>query len=283
MRRFPAVFAGAATGIGSLPHRLPDEAVQLALYADVPYWPQLPQRHADEAMLRQFATPGAPSLPDRTAGLWALAAALGDTRLPALKGQITGPITMGGPGDWLTLATSLATKATWQTRWLQRWADEVLIVVDEPALATITESDREAAGTALTTVFTAIRRAGGVAGVHCCGEADWEWLLGLAPDVVSFDLAHGPPLGLLARHVMAGGGIIWGCLPTESDPDIATAEQQLRLRWRAGALDPQTWLAHAMLSPACGLGLTPLARAERISHALYGLTVRWRDAGLPPG
>jgi hypothetical protein len=281
MRRFPAAFAGASTGVGSLPHRMADEAVQLALYADVPYWPQLPQRHADEGMLRQFTTPGAPAMPDRTAGLWALAAALDDRRLPALKGQITGPVTMGqAVADWPTLATSLAAKAGWQTRWLQRWADEVLIVVDEPGLGSLTDADQEAAGEALSTVFAAIRQSGGVAGVHCCADTDWDWLLSLAPDVVSFDLAHGPPLGLLARHVMAGGGIIWGCLPTDRDPDTAAAEQQLRLRWQAGALDPATWLAHAMFSPACGLGLVPLLRAERISHAIYGMAAKWRDGGL---
>lgn len=279
MRRFPPAFAGASTGVGSLPHRMADEAVQLALYADVPYWPQLPQRHADEAMLRQFATPGAPSLPDRTAGLWALAAALEDRRLPALKGQITGPVTLGAPADWAKLATSLAAKAAWQTKWLLRWADEVLIVVDEPALGTLGDADRGAAGEALSTVVAAIRTAGGVAGVHCCADTDWEWLLGLEPDVVSFDLAHGPPLGLLARHVLAGGGIIWGVLPTDRDPDVATAEQQLMLRWQAGALDVPTWRAHAMLSPACGLGLVPLPRAERISHAIYGMTAAWRDHG----
>ncbi|MBC7545601.1 MAG: hypothetical protein H7338_22965, partial [Candidatus Sericytochromatia bacterium] len=77
MAHFPAVLAGCYTGIGSLPHRDPAEAVALALFADVPYWPQLPQRHADEVMVRQFATPGNPLSPGRTAGLWALAAALG--------------------------------------------------------------------------------------------------------------------------------------------------------------------------------------------------------------
>jgi hypothetical protein len=280
MRRFPAAFAGSATGVGSLPHRLAEEAVALALFADVPYWPQLPARHDDEGMLRQFAAPGAQVMPDRAAGLWALAATLGETRLPALKGQITGPITQGETADWPVLATSLAAKAGWQAKWLQRWADEVLVVVDEPSLGKVDDTNRPMAAEALATMFAAIRAAGGVAGVHCCAATDWAWLLDLAPDVISFDLAHGPPLGLLARHVGAGGGIIWGLLPTDRDPDIAGAEQQLMLRWQSGALDPQTWLAHSLVSPACGLGLVTLLRAERISHALYGLTARWRDCGL---
>ena len=282
MPRFPAAFAGGYTGIGSLPHRVPAEAIGLALFADVPYWPQLPQRHADEAMVRQFATPGNPLLPDRTAGIWALAEALGDRRLPALKGQITGPVSAGGaPDTWTTTGKALAGKAAWQVRLLRRWAEEVLLVVDEPALATVDEADRPMAEAALRAVITAAREAGATVGVHCCGTADWEWLVGLDWDVLSFDMAIGPPLGLLARHVQAGGGILWGCLPTDQDPDVAAAERQLALRWQAGALDRDMWLRAAMISPACGLGLVPLVRAERICHALAGMTATWRDGHRP--
>ena len=270
-QRFPAAFVGRATGIGSLPHRIPDEAVTVALWADVPYWPQLPQRHASEDMRQQFTAPGAALLPDRAAGLWALAAALGDRRVPALKGQLTGPVTLAASGIALA-PEALAAKAAWQVTWLKRWADEVLLVIDEPALGQVADGDREQAGRALAALIAAIRQAGGTAGLHVCGPADWEWAAGFGWDVLGFDLADGPPLGLLARQVMRGGGILWGCLPTDRDPDLDWARQQLSLRWHAGALPPETWYSAAMFSPACGLGLLPLARAERISQALSTLT-----------
>ncbi|MBC7542844.1 MAG: hypothetical protein H7338_08945, partial [Candidatus Sericytochromatia bacterium] len=143
------------------------------------------------------------------------------------------------------------------------------------------EADRPTAGAALTAVITAARAAGGIVGIHCCGAADWEWVVSLGWDVLSFDMAIGAPLGVLARHVQDGGGIVWGCLATDRDPDVVSAEQQLSLRWSAGALDPATWSKAAMVSPACGLGLLPLARAEKISHALAGMTADWRDGRRP--
>lgn len=47
----------ATTGIGSLPHKNPLEAVDFVLKTcpEVPYWPQLPQRSDKESMIYQFA------------------------------------------------------------------------------------------------------------------------------------------------------------------------------------------------------------------------------------
>lgn len=48
-----------ATGIGSVPHTDPDEAVKFAVsyFSDVPYWPQLPLRSSSEGFLNQFIGP----------------------------------------------------------------------------------------------------------------------------------------------------------------------------------------------------------------------------------
>ncbi|MBN2373256.1 methionine synthase [bacterium] len=46
-----------ATGIGSLPHKDPDEACRLILdfFSDIPFWPQLPKRSPFENMYRQYS------------------------------------------------------------------------------------------------------------------------------------------------------------------------------------------------------------------------------------
>ncbi len=48
-----------ATGIGSVPHTDPDEAVNFVMsyFPEVPYWPQLPKRGSDEGFLNQFIGP----------------------------------------------------------------------------------------------------------------------------------------------------------------------------------------------------------------------------------
>lgn len=48
-----------ATGIGSVPHTNPDEAVSFvySYFKEVPYWPQLPARSTDEGFINQFIAP----------------------------------------------------------------------------------------------------------------------------------------------------------------------------------------------------------------------------------
>lgn len=50
---------GLATGIGSLPHGSPAEALQLIFtsFKEIPHWPQLPRRSADEGFVAQYLQP----------------------------------------------------------------------------------------------------------------------------------------------------------------------------------------------------------------------------------
>ena len=108
--------AGAATGIGSLPHR--DPAAALAFVAEttpeLPYWPQLPNRHPFEGMVAQtlgplrglegdqlavaVADPALePTLDEGRAAAWEPFLRDFPTRFPrarAVKGQLTGPLTL---------------------------------------------------------------------------------------------------------------------------------------------------------------------------------------------
>ncbi|MCX6650528.1 MAG: hypothetical protein NT131_02570 [Methanomassiliicoccales archaeon] len=122
----------AATGIGSLPHKDPAEAVELVLsrMEEVPYWPQLPSLGFGENMYAQFSTrlPGVKvdahwkrisvdlddydpeefyiavvsedvghfaHAPQDFHGLYALLAAVKGKRFKAVKGQVTGPVSAG--------------------------------------------------------------------------------------------------------------------------------------------------------------------------------------------
>lgn len=57
------MFRFLATGIGSLPHKVPEEASRLVLQhlPEIPSWPQLPKRHFYEGMIPQFSQ-GLPGL-----------------------------------------------------------------------------------------------------------------------------------------------------------------------------------------------------------------------------
>lgn len=117
----------STTGIGSLPHHDPSEAVSLILKGfDIPFWPQLPRRSVLEGMIAQF-TEGMPQIrileddsvianrdseeelqrfyesytdttslaisEDYAMGLHEFLRQTRKKRFPFLKGQVTGPIT----------------------------------------------------------------------------------------------------------------------------------------------------------------------------------------------
>ena len=145
---------GAVYGVGSLPHTDPLEAVALIGRAcrDLPFWPQLPARAAEEGMIagaladvQDLLEPTAPwtwEVRDRAAflrrvvrpqpadghtasGLAALEARGFEDLAPtarAIKGQVTGPLTLasslrlgGQPAlDDDALLRALAVRVTWQ-------------------------------------------------------------------------------------------------------------------------------------------------------------------------
>ncbi len=284
------------TGVGSLPHRDPHEAARFVLdTTDVPYLPQLPHRHPAESMLAQWGDglagcgmePGGLGLrfgapPGDRGEAFGGAAALLDAlpRLtPLVKTQATGPVTLamaalagGAPaaGLWDAIVAGLTARIRDHLAWIARRlpAADVLVALDEPALAGLRRPDFpvgwDEARQALAETVAALDVA---AGIHCCGEADWALVAGLAPAFVSWDVAAlGPDFAQAAPAVAvavgAGMGIMWGVVPTTAPPLPDAGELVDRYRRVEGELlvagAPAARLGTGgFLTPACGLaGLT---------------------------
>ncbi|HEX8044048.1 MAG TPA: hypothetical protein VF496_10695, partial [Candidatus Deferrimicrobium sp.] len=179
MTALPGLFP--CTGVGSLPHLDARTAVfeVLSRFREIPYWPQLPRRTPLEHMYPQFAAalPGASDLgerltmksgetllpaaeafyaaflsgdlspfaipAERAAGLHALLAA-GVGPFPAVKGQVTGPVSFGlmvcdrekkpvfyDPVGRDVLVKYLLRVAQWQVSMLRRLSDTVILTLDE--------------------------------------------------------------------------------------------------------------------------------------------------------
>jgi len=133
MRPFLFLEPFEITGIGSLPHRDPEEAVRFVFrYLErVPHWPQLPKRDKKEEMIRQFLE-GMPGIreedekiwivtpsdapeewerfyqdlqkedlfpfginPERAMGFYAFLESLKEKNFSFVKGQVVGPVTLG--------------------------------------------------------------------------------------------------------------------------------------------------------------------------------------------
>ena len=279
------------TGVGSLPHTDASEAAAfVAETTDLPYLPQLPNRHAAEGMLRQWGDGlcGAGGFDDGIGLRYgepteASAEAFGGaaTMLEALEGpelktQFTGPVTMflallaaGCPYEdlWDCVVTGLVSRVRRHVDLIRSAVPDIdlIAVMDEPGLVTFAPGRREgpvaieAAAEAMSRVMVDVPVH---VGIHVCGDTDWRMVAGLRPAWFSWDLA-GLGDGFLdatdaiAEAVADGSGVMWGLVPTDPAP-IDTG----RIRSRYGTavtrlvIDgaPAERLTHASIAaPACGL------------------------------
>ncbi len=233
---------------------------------------------------------------ERGGGLYRLKEELTkQSAIQAVKGQITGPFTLltglkdldnrlgyYDPTIREMAVKGLAAKAAWQVRFLRESGLPAIVFIDEPALAGLGSSSfisisLEDIGQDLTEVIDAIQQAGGYAGIHVCANTDWEFLLSLNLDILSFD-AHGYFDRLASsktkvhEFLQRGGIIAWGGVPTSAaDAILAESAESLVARWESHAdliadshWNRTTILAQTLITPSCGTGSLTFDLAKRV-------------------
>jgi len=227
----------------------------------------------------------------------------------ALKGQVTGPFTLGvnllDQDDRCAyydeqlrdmIVKTVALKATWQIAKLNSFAQQVIILIDEPSLLNfgsqmfLTVSREDIIGD-LNEVAAAIHTQGGLAGVHCEANTDWSLLMETDLDLLVFDAyEHMQAITLypgdLGIFLERGGSLGWGIVPT-LDREAAATEtlDSLMARFDDGVeqlahkgLDRDLLVRKALITPSCGTGgvLTePLA--ERVLYLLRQMSLNLRS------
>lgn len=272
-----------ATGVGSLPHKEPKEALDSVFEVfkeNIPFWPQLPKRSFYENMYVQFCEklPGVkideqeksiwvdtqseaylPELeecfnkyqsvdvdyfaisPSYAQGFYHLLDRLKNLQWQGwVKAQVIGPLSLGlslldenkNPilynnelGDLLPLFLSF--KASWIIRQLKILDPaKVIIFIDEPYLVAVGTSQcslsRKAIIDKINQVVGVIHDNGAVAGLHCCGNTDWELVMATDIDILNFD-AYGYFDKLLlyeralASFLKRGSMLALGIVPNNED------------------------------------------------------------------
>jgi methionine synthase II (cobalamin-independent) len=171
----------------------------------------------------------------------------------------------------------LAMKAAWQIQELGRFGKPVIIFIDEPAMEALGSAfsavSSEVIAEKLDEIIDAIHEAGGIAGIHCCGNADWPMLFATRVDIVNFDAFDYLERVLLypaeiARFIGRGGALAWGIVPTGA---AARSESSATLRARldagmkrleAAGIDRATLRRRCLITPSCGLGSLAPEQAE---------------------
>ncbi len=233
---------------------------------------------------------------DHARGLHALLRMIKGRRFTFLKGHVTGPLTFSlGLKDVNGKALYfdeefreislllLQAKTRWQLDMLGQHADKVIIFIDEPILSALGSSSYlgvspEETLRLLRELATTIRAAGGIAGIHCCGNADWPLVMQSGADIINFDaydyLDTLALYGSECRNFLERGGFFaWGIVPT-SDAIIRENPESLRDRFQQGVLKmseqvPRDLLLSRMLiTPSCGTGSRSVDEAVKIFQLL---------------
>jgi hypothetical protein len=329
------------TLIGSVPYQDTLAACrQIIDTVDIPIWPQMVRRSFRENMYTQYGavlpsvvidddqqkiqfdtrgdlTPALETFytpyleddidyfqlkPDYAHGFYTLLSLLPETPGPWVKGQVTGPISMGLTVTDQDLRSSLyhemlsdalvknaAMNARWQVRQLKTLRSNVILFIDEPYMASFGSAfisiSREQAVAMLDEVIDAIHAEGGLAGVHCCANTDWSVLLGTQVDILNLD-AYGYLENLALypaelRHFLdRGGAVAWGIVPNNQEIELVTPAGLAQQLWegiemicqkasqRGVTIRPEEFSTRSLVTPACGLGSTTPEIADRVLPVL---------------
>jgi methionine synthase II (cobalamin-independent) len=202
-----------------------------------------------------------------------------------LKGQLTGPFTLGTNlldqdrrcsyyHDQLhdVVVKTVALKAMWQLKRFQEFQLPVTIFLDEPSLLgfgsqTFLTISRDDVIADINEAAAAIHAQGGLAGVHCEANTDWSLLMETDLDILDFDAYdHLQAITLYPAELRAfldrGGWLGWGIVPTLDKEAAATEtvhsllarfEGGLQLLSRKG-FDQELLVHRALITPSCGAG-----------------------------
>ena len=217
-------------------------------------------------------------------------------RTQYLKGHVTGPLTAGTSFKDETgrdiihnevmfdaVVKGLAMKAAWQIETMKQFGKPVIIFIDEPAMESLGSAfsavSSEVVAERLNELIDTIHELGGIAGIHCCGNADWPMLFNLRIDIVNFDAFGYMEKVLLypddiKKFLARGGSLAWGIVPTgacigkeTADGLIIKLETGMKRLEKEG-IDRKTLLRQCLLTPSCGMGSLTPEKAEAILKLL---------------
>jgi hypothetical protein len=244
--------------------------------------------------------------PDYARGLHAL------LRLPpaaltgrvAVKGQVTGPLSLalaiadqqGKPllyddGMREALCLLLRLKALWQERALASLGLPLIILLDEPYMATYGSAFFNYDASLVRAMIASVTEGlSATTGVHCCANTDWSLILGGPARIVSFDaFGYSESLALypveVAAHLDLGGMLAWGIVPALPDDLRAATLASLLERFRAGlarlaakGIDRDLALRRSFITPSCGLRGLSEAEAGRALRLCAAISSTLRGA-----
>ena len=227
-------------------------------------------------------------------------------RFEYLKGHVTGPLTFSlsipdqnkkpiyYDADMLdVIVKAISQKAVWQIKELQKYADKVIIFIDEPILSAFGSSTylglaREDVIRLLNEVIDAIHKAGAVSGIHCCGNTDWSVIAATKIDIINFDAyLFTKSVAIYPNEIniflKRGGFLAWGIVPTSeairkesADSLYSKMTNDMNRLVTANAFSKELLLKQRLITPSCGTGSMQEADARAVFTTLKELGKKFK-------
>lgn len=221
--------------------------------------------------------------------------------LKFLKGQVTGPVsyamTMKDAEGQSIMYTKeleelipkfLGMKAKWQIRQFKKIHDKVIIFLDEPYITSIGSSyvnmDKDKSKEMINESAGMIKDEGALCGIHCCGNTDWDFIMGLNIDILNFDAYSFMNEFLLyekkiKEFLLKGKAIAWGIVPTASEELKKTDKEKLVAKLMLGidrliksGVDKETLSRQSIITPSCGMGTLTKEESFKVFELLEGVS-----------
>ena len=186
------------------------------------------------------------------------------------------------------VAKAVAMKCLWQIQKFAKYAEKVICFLDEPVLsaygssAYLSVSRADVVGLLSETVET-IHEAGGIAGIHCCGNTEWSMLADAGTDIISFDAYEfGHTISLypetIGPYLHRGGMLAWGIVPTSVNIRTETVESlQQKLETAidtlaAKGIEKELICQQAIITQSCGTGAMQPDNAYKVFETTANLS-----------
>lgn len=270
------------TGVGSLPHISPKKAVSHVFqHYEIPFLPQLPNRHPQELMIYQWLSSGS------------FYGALSDflKRVDSkkiFKVQLAGPLTIAKSGVGNFYPDFIQFYRDQLIEFLRRFEvkNKMWVVFDEPFLD---ESSAEQLFNDLDRIVSGIERKTTkfLFGIHSCNQ--WTPLLfsrffKTRLHLVSFDAELGADALFQDRSKLFSylkrGLLLWGIVPTRKkayekiNDDYFLRYLQTKNLQKKEILNI---LSRSHFTPACGTATLKLEDEQNIARKLLGISAAARD------
>lgn len=226
------------------------------------------------------------------------------------KGQLTGAFTLSGV---LTDKNSqalvfdetlrdivvkhLTLKALWEIKHIKDANNETIPIIftDEPSIsqvgtsAYLTVSEDEVSNM-IKEISDAIKSAGAISAIHCCGKCDWRIPINAGVNIINFDaysfmdnfLAYGNEI---AKFLNNDGIIAWGLVPTLSDDILEKLTlNDLEEKFITGVknltklgIDEKLVIDNSLITSSCGAGSLSEKYAQKAMDLINELAQKLKE------